>query len=65
LKDVTKAYGDLKINILYLNSITDKRGALAAVVIKTGFLTRSQIEQVLVKLKKIPGVKEINYKLIR
>jgi GTP pyrophosphokinase len=65
LKDVTKAYGDLKINITYLNSVTDKRGALSTVTIRTKALPKSQLEQILVRLKKIQGTKELNYKLIR
>jgi len=65
LKDVTAAFGELKVNISYLSSETDRRGALSAVIVRTKPLTKSKLEQLLVKIKKIAGTKEVNYKLNR
>ncbi len=65
LKDVTKTFGDMKVNITYLHSLTDHRGALSTVIIRTAALTKSRLEQILVRLKKISGTKEVSYKLIR
>lgn len=65
LGNITKAFGALKINIIYLKSETDRRGALSTVVARTEPLTKSKLEQVLVKLKTIKGTKEVRYKYHR
>ncbi|MEK7464303.1 MAG: RelA/SpoT family protein [Patescibacteria group bacterium] len=65
LKDVTAAFGESKINITYLNSVTDKRGVFSIVTIKTGVLPKLKLEQILVRLKKITGSKEVSYKFNR
>ncbi len=65
LKDVTATFAELKININYLTSETDKRGALSTVILRTAPLTKSKLEQALVKIKKIAGTKEVSYKLNR
>ncbi len=65
LKDVTAQFDESKINIGYLSSETDKRGAISAVTVRTAPLTKSKLEQVLVKIKKIAGTKEVSYKFNR
>jgi len=65
LKDVTAAFAELKININHLTSESDARGALSTVILRTAPLTKSKLEQVLVKIKKIAGTKEVSYKLNR
>ncbi|KKU99125.1 MAG: GTP diphosphokinase [Candidatus Jorgensenbacteria bacterium GW2011_GWC1_48_8] len=65
LKDVTAQFDESKINIGYLSSETDKRGAISAVTVRTAPLTKSKLEQILVKIKKIAGTKEVNYKFNR
>ena len=65
LKDVTRVLGEMKINPLYLKSQTDARGALAALTIRTELLPKSRLEPLLVRLKKIPGTKEVGYKFNR
>ncbi len=65
LKDITSIFGGMKINITYLVSSTDKRGALSTVTIKTKSFSKSQIGKILVRIKKVEGVKEVNYKLGR
>lgn len=59
LKDVTKVFGKMKINILYLNSVTDHRGALATVTVKCEGVDKSKLEKLIVQLKAIGGTKEI------
>ncbi|HXF43947.1 MAG TPA: RelA/SpoT family protein [Candidatus Paceibacterota bacterium] len=65
LKDVTSAFAEAQVNINFLSSETDKRGALSAVNIQVKPPTKSKIEKILVKIKKIPGVKEVSYKFNR
>jgi len=65
LKDVTGAFAELKINITYLNSATDQRGTLSTVIVRCEILTEEKIRKLLVKLKKITGTKEVNYKFNR
>ncbi|MFH0712919.1 MAG: RelA/SpoT family protein [Candidatus Jorgensenbacteria bacterium] len=65
LKDITAEFGARKINIIYLQSTTDKRGVLATVTIKTEPLSKSRIEKLIVKIKSVEGVKEVSSKLNR
>ena len=65
LKDVTAAFGEMKINISYLQSNTDQRGALSKVVVRIGILSTEKIQKLLVRLKKIVGTREVNYKISR
>ena len=64
LKDVTAAFGELKINITYLQSQTDPRRTFSGVIVRSEVLTPSRIEKVLVKLKKIPGTREVTFKFV-
>ncbi|MBI4034042.1 MAG: RelA/SpoT family protein [Candidatus Brennerbacteria bacterium] len=65
LKDITAEFGTMKINITYLQSTTDKRGVLSGVTVKTEPLSKPRLEKVLLKIKKVKGVKEVNAKLNR
>ncbi len=65
LKDITSEFGRMKINITYLNSATDKRGAISTVIVRTEPLSKSRLEKILVKIKQVKGTKEISYKLNR
>ena len=65
LKDVTSIFGGMKINITHLVSSTDKRGKLSTVTIRTEPLAKPRIEKLLVKIKSVDGVKEVNFKLNR
>jgi (p)ppGpp synthase/HD superfamily hydrolase len=64
LKDVTAAFSELKINITYLQSQTDPRRTFSGVIVRSEVLTPPRIEKVLVKLKKIPGTREITFKFV-
>jgi GTP pyrophosphokinase len=65
LKDITSEFGLMKINIIYLASSTDKRGAISTVTVRTELLSKSRLERILVKIKKIKGVKEVSHKTNR
>ncbi len=64
LKDVCAAFGELKINITYLQSQTDPRRTFSGVIVRSEVLTPPRIEKVLVKLKKIPGTREITFRFV-
>jgi len=65
LKDVTTIFSKLKINIIYLKSETDKRRAFSSITIHTDITSKQKIEKLLIQLKKIPGTREVGYKLSR
>lgn len=65
LGNITRVFGTLKINITFLKSETDRRGALSTVIARTEPLTKSRLEQVLVKVKGVKGTKEVKYKYHR
>ena len=65
LKDVTSVFTELKINLTYLNSQTDERMTFSIVTIKCNTLAELKIKKILVKLKKIPGTREVRYKFNR
>ncbi len=65
LKDITSMFGELKTNILYLKSETDKQSACSIVTIHTDIPSKQKLQKLLVRLKKIPGTKEVRYKTIR
>jgi GTP diphosphokinase / guanosine-3',5'-bis(diphosphate) 3'-diphosphatase len=65
LKDVTKTFAEMKINIIYLNSSTEERMTFSNVVVRCEMLTENKIQKLLVKLKKIAGTKEIGYRFNR
>ncbi len=65
LNEVTAEFKAMKINIIYLQSTTDKRGVLSMVTIKTEPLSKSKIEKLLVKIKSVESVREVSFKLNR
>ncbi len=65
LKEVTSAFGEMKINITYLQSQTDKRMAFGIVILRCDPLPNERIQKLLLKLKKLKGTKEVNYKTSR
>ncbi len=65
LHDVTAVFGNLKVNILFLESRTDPRKTFSSVTAHTEPLAKGKLERILVKLKKIPGTREIETHTIR
>jgi GTP pyrophosphokinase len=65
LKDVTAVFGKAKVNIVFLNSQTDRRGTFATVTARCGALPSEKIEKLLVALRKIPDTKEASYRTSR
>lgn len=65
LQDITAVFGNLKINILFLESRTDPRKSFSSVVVQTDPLPRGRLERLLLKLKKIPGTREIEHRSVR
>jgi uncharacterized protein with ACT and thioredoxin-like domain len=65
LKGVTAVFGEMKINITYLQSQTDKRMAFSTVIARCEIIPNEKIQKLLLKLKKLKGTKEVNYKVSR
>jgi len=65
LQDITAVFGNLKINILFLESRTDPRKSFSSVVVQIDPLPRGRLERLLLKLKKIPGTREIEHRSVR
>jgi len=65
LKEITAVFGEMKINITYLQSQTDSRSKFSTVSIYCNTLAEEKIQKLLVKLKKLNGTKEVNYKTSR
>jgi len=65
LKEVTAVFGEMRINITYLQSQTDNRSKFSTVSIHCNALADEKIQKLLVKLKKLNGTKEVNYKMGR
>jgi GTP pyrophosphokinase len=64
LKEVTGAFGDLDINIIFLNSQTDPRATFSLVTIRCENVPKQKLEKLIVRLKRIEGTKEITYHYI-
>lgn len=62
LKEITSAFGELKINITYLQSQTDPREKFSVVIARCAQLPETKLKKLLVKLKKISGTREVRYK---
>jgi len=65
LKDITAAFAELKINIIFLASQIDQKSIFSTVSVKCGNLERDKLEKLLVKLKAIPETKEVHHKFGR
>lgn len=64
LREITNVFGDLDINILFLNSQTDPRNTFSTVIVKCGIVQKQKLAKLLMKIKKIEGTKEISYHYI-
>ncbi|MEW6616980.1 MAG: RelA/SpoT family protein [Patescibacteria group bacterium] len=64
LREITNVFGDLDINILFLNSQTDPRNTFSTVIVKCGIVQKQKLTKLLMKIKKIEGTKEISYHYI-
>lgn len=65
LKDVTSVFSELKINITYLTSETDKRGSFSKVIVRVPSLSKDRAEKLAVRLKKLPGTNEVMVKNLK
>ncbi len=61
LKEITGVFGDLDVNIIFLNSQADPRLTFSMVVIRCENIPKQKLEKLIVRIKKIPGTKEITY----
>lgn len=61
LREVTTAFAEIKINITYLNTQVDRHSLLGTVLVHCEVLPKEKIEKMLLKIKKIPSVKEVQY----
>lgn len=65
LKEVTAVFGKMRINITYLQSQTDHRLKFSTVIVRCDVISDEKIQKLLVRIKKLPGTKEVNYKSSR
>ncbi|PIT91621.1 hypothetical protein COU12_02160 [Candidatus Jorgensenbacteria bacterium CG10_big_fil_rev_8_21_14_0_10_54_38] len=65
LKEVTGAFGELKVNISYLQSQTDPRRKFSLITARSPLIQKTKLAKLLVKLKKIPGTREVSYRVNR
>lgn len=65
LKEVTGIFADLKTNITFLNSQTDPRFAFSVVNVRCPHLSKEKIQKILVRIKSLPGTKEVSHKYVR
>jgi GTP pyrophosphokinase len=65
LKEVTSVFSELKINITYLTSETDKRGSFSKVIVRVPSLSKDKAEKIAVRLKKLPGTNEVVVKNLK
>ncbi len=61
LREITNVFGDLDINILYLNSQTDPRNMFSIVIVRCATIQKQKLTKLLMRIKKIQGTKEISY----
>lgn len=61
LKEITGVFGDLDVNIIFLNSQADPRLTFSMVIIRCENIPKQKLEKLIVRIKKIPGTKEITY----
>ena len=64
-RDITNAFSDAKIGILITNVQSDNSSAFITVNVKCGNISHEKIEKMLVKIKSIQGIKEVNFKHTR
>jgi len=64
-KDVAAVFHSLKINIFELNNKSDQKLGFAVVTARSEKPSKTKSDQLLVRLKQIPGTKEVNQKVSR
>lgn len=64
LKELAGIFGDAKVNILSMNSQSDKRHAFALIHLKCGSVPKLKMEKILTRIKGISGTKEVSWKEI-
>ncbi len=65
LKEATGTFAESRINITDLHSQTDHRLKFSTVTVRCDLLTDDKIQKILVRIKKLAGTKEVNYKISR
>jgi len=65
LKEITAIFAELKINIIYLTSETDKRGTFSKVIARVPALNKEKAEKLAVRLKKLPSTNEVTVKNLK
>lgn len=63
LKELTAVFGEMKINILALNSQSDKRRAFGLAHVRVPILPGAKKEKLLTRIKAISGTREVNWKI--
>ncbi|MDO8557445.1 MAG: RelA/SpoT family protein [Candidatus Jorgensenbacteria bacterium] len=65
LKDISEAFASMGVNINDLTSGVGPSSTFATITAHSDLLTQQKIEKLLVKLKKAPGTKEVQYRIVR
>ncbi len=65
LKEITGVFAESRTNITYLQSQTDHRSVFSAVIVHCNALPNEKIQRILVRIIKLSGTKEVNYKISR
>lgn len=63
LKEVTAIFGEMKINILSLQSQSDKQGKTAHVFLRCSLQPKAKIPKILTRIKSIPGTREVGCRI--
>lgn len=61
LREVAGAFAEMKINITFLNTQVDRHSLLGTILVHCEVLPKEKIEKMLLRIKKIPSVKEVQY----
>lgn len=64
LKEATSVFSDLKVNITQVNTVSEPHSEFSYLSIRCGSLPPKKLDRILLRLKKIPGTREVNYKHI-
>ena len=59
LKEITAVFGEMKINITFLQSQTDGRGKLSAILARSDVPSPDRIQKLMVRIKKFPGRRKL------
>ncbi|MEX2411732.1 MAG: RelA/SpoT family protein [Candidatus Paceibacterota bacterium] len=61
IKDISSVFSNLRVNIINMNTQLGRNGTFPHVSIKTPHINKKTIEKIMVKLKKIKGVREVSF----